>query len=117
MDEVLLYMQEPTADINASPLEWWKHNGNRYHPLSLLALKYLGIPATSVPSERVFSKAGKIVSRRRASLKPSNVHGLSSFSLEKPFSRSAVVYTVFFSALTLVVYWSSCIDVVSFVTL
>jgi len=63
-------------DINASPLEWWKHNGNRYPRLSLLALKYIGIPATSVQSERVFSKAGEIVSRRRASLKPSNVNCL-----------------------------------------
>ena len=69
----ILTVQEPTADINASPLEWWKHNGSRYPRLSLLALKYLGIPATSVPSDRVFSKAGEIVSRRRASLKPSNV--------------------------------------------
>jgi hypothetical protein len=45
----------------------------RYPQLVTLAVKYLGIPATSVSSERIFSKAGEIVNRRRASLKPSTV--------------------------------------------
>jgi len=47
--------------------------GSRYPRLIKLTLKYLGMPATSVPSERVFSKTGEIVNRRRASLKPSYV--------------------------------------------
>jgi len=72
-DEVAGYSREPPADINTNPLAWWKSNGARYPRLAVLALKYLGIPATSVPSERIFSKAGEIVSRRRASLKPSTV--------------------------------------------
>ena len=69
-DEVAGYAKEPPADINTNPLAWWKSNGARYQKLAALALKYLGIPATSVPSERIFSKAGEIVNRRRASLKP-----------------------------------------------
>ena len=40
---------------------------------SKLVVKYLGVPVTSVASERVFSKAGQIVSQRRASLKPKRV--------------------------------------------
>jgi hypothetical protein len=43
----------------------------RYPQLVTLAVKYLGLSATSVSSERIFSKAGEIVNRRRASLKPS----------------------------------------------
>src|SRR6185436_15779639 len=27
MDEVILYMQEQTPNINTNPLEWWKLNG------------------------------------------------------------------------------------------
>ena len=84
MDEVVLYTQERTPDINTNPLQWWKLNGGRYPRLTILALKYLGIPATSVPSERVFSKAGEIVSRRRASLKPSSVDMLVFLSKNIP---------------------------------
>ena len=36
----------------------------------------LAIPGTSVPSERVFSKAGKIVSKFRTSLQSENVNYL-----------------------------------------
>ena len=38
-----------------------------------LAKKYLAITATSTPAERVFSVAGLIVSRLRASLSPEHV--------------------------------------------
>ena len=44
-----------------------------YPRLVHLALKYLGIPSTSVPSERLYSKADDIVSRRRASLEATSV--------------------------------------------
>jgi len=47
--------------------------GSGYLRVIKLTLKYLGMPATSVPSERVFSKTEEIVNRRRASLKQSNV--------------------------------------------
>jgi len=53
------------------------HNGAKYTRLVHLALKNLGIPTTSVPSEKLFSKAGEIVSRRRASLKPTAVDNLT----------------------------------------
>ena len=51
-------------------------NAPRYPFLSILARKFLCIPATSVPLERIFSAAGHIVSKLRASLSPENVDAL-----------------------------------------
>ena len=38
--------------------------------LAVMARKYLGICATNVPSEQVFSIGGHLVSQKRKSLKP-----------------------------------------------
>jgi len=63
-DEVAGYAKEPPAGINTNPLARWKSNGARYPKLAVPALKYLGITATCVPSERIFLKAGETVNRR-----------------------------------------------------
>jgi hypothetical protein len=47
-----------------------------YPHLSILARKYLGIVATSVPSEMLFSVTGNIVNTKRSLLDPSNVEKL-----------------------------------------
>ena len=44
--------------------------------LALLAKKYLCIPSSSVPCERIFSVTGHLVSRRRAALSAENVNML-----------------------------------------
>ena len=43
-------------DQNCDIFEWWKINKHWFPTLYKLTLKYLPIPATSVPSERVFFK-------------------------------------------------------------
>ena len=55
------------------PLTWWKRRESVYPTLSKMAKKYLQIPASRIPSERIFSLAGTIVSKKRASLSPENV--------------------------------------------
>ena len=50
------------------PLVWWKANAVRFAPVAKLARKFLAIPATSAPSERIWSRAAKILSLHRASL-------------------------------------------------
>lgn len=66
-------MPIPTSE---SPLVWWKANGYKYPLLSVVAIKYLCIPATSVPSEWVFSTAGDIVTAQRSALKSKHVDKL-----------------------------------------
>jgi hypothetical protein len=70
LDKYLKEDLSNTGDI----IEWWFENKKRYPRLYILSLKYLCIPATSVASERVFSKGGEIVSAKRSCLKPKNVN-------------------------------------------
>lgn len=74
--EIEIYSKENQIDKNSSPLEWWKTNECRFPLLSQLARKYLAIPATSTPSERVFCGAGNIVSAKRSCLKGNTVNML-----------------------------------------
>ena len=69
--EVSKYIGEDVTLAN--PLTWWSQNSTRYPGLSCLAKKYLCISATSVPAERAFSRAGHIVSMKRACLLLENV--------------------------------------------
>ena len=75
-DEVKSYLQERPIKRKDDPLNWWKVNGSRFPHLESLAKKYLAIPATSTPSERVFSVAGIVVDKRRAALTPEMIDAL-----------------------------------------
>lgn len=74
--EVQAYFAEKPAPSTSLPLDWWRSNAERFPHLQHLARKFLCIPATSVPSERVFSAAGTIVSKLRSALSPENVDAL-----------------------------------------
>lgn len=71
--EVSMYKKEQPLSAVSNPLTWWRNNCEKYPNLALLAKKYLCIPATSVPSERVFSTAGDIVTAQRSALKSEHV--------------------------------------------
>ena len=61
-------MKSDSTEDKTNPLKWWKDNSYRYMLLFILAAKYLCVPATSVPSERVFSCTGNSVNSKRACL-------------------------------------------------
>ena len=57
-DEVDASFEERPISRKENPLAWWKSNSSRFSRLSNSAKTFLAIPATSTPSERVFSVAG-----------------------------------------------------------
>ncbi|MCP4492346.1 MAG: hAT transposon family protein [Gammaproteobacteria bacterium] len=59
------YRKDSRPSLDSNPLEWWRANHPRFPRLASLAERYLCIPGTSVPSERVFSAAGLVVNRLR----------------------------------------------------
>lgn len=71
--ERYLGCQIDAVDHNLTVLEWWKKNSLFFPRISILAKKFLAIPASSVSSERVFSLGGQIVSKKRCRLSHSNV--------------------------------------------
>jgi hypothetical protein len=59
-------------DKLTNPLAWWKERRNKYPLLIKLVIRTLCIPATSAPSERLFSQAGLTIAKDRARLLPEN---------------------------------------------
>ena len=57
-NEVEEYFQEHPIRRKDDPFCWWKQNSNRFPRLSILVKKFLAIPTTSTPAERVFLVAG-----------------------------------------------------------
>jgi len=55
------------------PLEWWSNHHQSFPYVWELAKCILSIPATSAPSERVFSVASNVVNKKRVRLDPETV--------------------------------------------
>ncbi|XP_065892462.1 uncharacterized protein [Dysidea avara] len=77
-DEVELYFSENSIPRSFNPLQWWKTNSLQYPCLSQLVKPLFAIPATSTPSERLFSVAGLTVTRLRSSLNRENVNAITT---------------------------------------
>uniref|UniRef100_A0A182N889 BED-type domain-containing protein n=1 Tax=Anopheles dirus TaxID=7168 RepID=A0A182N889_9DIPT len=67
-NEIRLYLKTSTLKIEQDPLHWWKVNREKFPTLYLLAMKNLCTPGTSVPCERMFTKAGHMFTEKRSKL-------------------------------------------------
>jgi len=91
--EVILYQRDPGIRLQDSnnrfncPLKWWKQNQSKYKMLSILAAKLLCIPATSAPSEWVFSVAGLTIAKDRARLSSEHANEILFLHDAKPAIR------------------------------
>ncbi|XP_051918634.1 E3 SUMO-protein ligase ZBED1-like [Hippocampus zosterae] len=70
MAEVQRYMSDPPLGRAEDPLAYWLSHQNVYPHLFRLAKHFLCTPASSVPCERVFSKCGEELSKKRNRLSP-----------------------------------------------
>ncbi|CAL1687633.1 unnamed protein product [Lasius platythorax] len=82
-DDFRYYLNQAPITLEESPLKYWS-----MHPHSALqdiAMKYLSIIGTSVPSKRLFSKAGNIMTDNRSRITGDHLQHLlflNSLSLE-----------------------------------
>ncbi|CAG9831131.1 unnamed protein product [Diabrotica balteata] len=87
--EISLYLRTPVVPLNTNPLEWWKNHKDMYSNLYKITKQYLCVIATSVPSERLFSKASQVLTERR--------NRLSGNKLQKILFLRSVDEKIFFS--------------------
>ncbi|XP_018371237.1 PREDICTED: zinc finger BED domain-containing protein 4-like [Trachymyrmex cornetzi] len=64
-EELRLYLNSPLATRDTNPLQVWETLKEMYPHLYQIARDYLSRVATSVPAERLFSKAGSTATERR----------------------------------------------------
>ncbi|CAG9840808.1 unnamed protein product [Diabrotica balteata] len=66
--ELNRYLDEECINRKENPLLWWKQNQFCYPLLAQIVKKHFCVVATSVPCERLFSKAGNMITQRRTRL-------------------------------------------------
>ena len=74
--EATLYLAEPVEAPSTNPLDYWKLRSSKFPVLAAMARDYLAVPATSCPSERLFSAAGNVISSTRSRLNPETARAL-----------------------------------------
>lgn len=74
--ELRQYLNQLPILRNRDPFKYWQALKFVYPTLFAVAMRYLSVVATSVPSERVFSKAGIIKSDLRSRLSGKRLNSL-----------------------------------------
>lgn len=75
-EEFLNYLHFPVRQIEINVLDFWKEHEKIFPRLAAVCKQLLGIPATSTPSERVFSLAGHVLQKRRNQLSAGTLNNL-----------------------------------------
>jgi len=87
--ETSQYFLLPPAGRNTDVCTWWRDHQGSCPKLARLARRYLCIMASSAPVERVFSKSGWFVNKRRCSMTGDTV-SLITFVAENQHHLSAL---------------------------
>ncbi|KAL0215539.1 hypothetical protein P9112_007723 [Eukaryota sp. TZLM1-RC] len=67
-NELKCYLKEGIVDYETDPYLWWMENVKKYPSLAKIAKDYLVVQPSSASSERLFSAASQIISKKRARL-------------------------------------------------
>ena len=62
------YHKEKRLGTHENAMKWWGEKSKEYQNIAKVACVYLSCPPSSVPSERLFSGAGRIYDERRTRL-------------------------------------------------
>jgi hypothetical protein len=71
--ELIQYLGDRIERRDTIVLDFWKERANTYPGLANMAMHFLAIPATSCPSEGIFTKTKRILGPQRVSLAPRHV--------------------------------------------
>ncbi|XP_041462046.1 zinc finger BED domain-containing protein 4-like [Lytechinus variegatus] len=88
--ELKRYLQKPNIDIRSNQeavLQYFGENGREFPNLTQTALSFLACPMSSVTSERMFSLAGNILTKKRCSLDPDNLNKLAVIKVNYHYIR------------------------------
>ena len=66
-------------------MEWWSEKEEKFPNIAKLAHKYLVIPVSSAPSERVLSQMKLIVERKRWRMDPARLESVLFLRCNKDF--------------------------------
>jgi hypothetical protein len=78
--QLMEYLRAPPIPRDSSPFQWLRQTSSQQEPpfplVTRLARMMLSIPATSVSSERLFSKAGDVITKKRNRLSLKNAENI-----------------------------------------
>lgn len=80
-DELSLYLKNSVTSLKSNPLETWEDMKKVFPGLFHSFKSHAMIPASSVPAERLFSKAGATATQERNRLKPKRLNELLFLSI------------------------------------
>ena len=88
-DDYLYTTWAPSTEeeVKWSTEDWWRHHTGRWPAVEDVARRRLSAQASSAASERSFSKAGLIATKKRIALSTENVDRLSVLSWDAAFER------------------------------
>lgn len=75
VDEIQQYLSCNTGPVT-DLLAWWRDHQGQFPKLAQVARNTLCVQASSAPSERNFSVAGNVITKRRTALSSENVNAI-----------------------------------------
>jgi hypothetical protein len=75
-EEIERYFEMPQQDSKVDLINWWTTHKCSFPNLYKMANDILNIPATSVPSEQIFSKSGDVITKKRNRLSKDSIQAI-----------------------------------------